>query len=110
MLGFAVVAVLVNGDPIDGLTVPVRAVGIAFVMLHVNAFVENLAKAHCDRLQDAEQTIEKRRTEIWIVNEVVGDAVDVPGNAYRIDETENQHRPKRYARNKIKHPEKVNAM
>ena len=48
MLGFAVVAVFVNGDPIDGLTVFVRTVGISLVMLHVNAFVENLAKADCD--------------------------------------------------------------
>ena len=48
--------------------------------------------------------------EIGVVNEIVRDAVDIPGNAYRIDETENEHHPKRYAREKIKHPEEVNAM
>ena len=44
------------------------------------------------------------------MNEIVGNAVDIPGDAYRIDKTENQHHPKRHARKKIKHPEKVNAM
>src|SRR5262249_21693653 len=88
-LRFAVVTVFVNGDPIDGLTVLVGTVSISFVMLHVNAFVENLTEADRDRLQDAKQTIDKRRTEIRIVNEIVGDTVDVPRNAHRIDETEN---------------------
>ena len=54
MLGFAVMAVFVNRNPIDGVTVLVRPVGVSFVMLHVNAFVENLTKADCDRFQDAE--------------------------------------------------------
>ena len=44
------------------------------------------------------------------MDEVVGDPVDVPGNAYRIDETENYHGPKRHARKKIKHPEEVSAV
>jgi len=42
MLGFPVVTVFVNRNPIDGLTVLVRPVGIPLVMLHVNAFVKNL--------------------------------------------------------------------
>jgi len=48
--------------------------------------------------------------EIWIVNEVVGNAVDVPGNADGIDETEDQHHPKRRAREKIKHAEEISAV
>jgi len=44
------------------------------------------------------------------VNEVVGDAVDVPGNAHGIDETENQHDPERDAREKVKHAEEVEAV
>jgi hypothetical protein len=80
------------------------------VMLHMNAFVEDLAKANGDRFHDTEQTIEQRRSEVRIVNEIVRYAVDVPGDAHRIDETENQHHPKRYAWEKIKHPEEVNAM
>src|SRR5262249_33046854 len=43
-------------------------------------------------------------------NEVVGNAVDVPRNADRINKTENQHHPERCAREKIKHAEEVNAV
>jgi malonyl CoA-acyl carrier protein transacylase len=79
-------------------------------MLHVNAFVEDLAKADRDGFQDAEQTIEQRGTEVRIVNEVVENAVDVSGNADRIDKTENEHDPKGDARKKIKHAEEVSAV
>ena len=48
MFRFALVTVLVNRDPIDRLTVVVGAVGVPFVMLQVNAFVEDLAKADRD--------------------------------------------------------------
>ena len=48
--------------------------------------------------------------EIGVVNEIVRDAVDIPGNAYRIDESQNHHDPKRNTREKIKHPEEVNAV
>src|SRR5206468_5394110 len=110
MFRFALITVLVNRDPIDCLTVIVRPVGVSLVMLHVNAFVEDLAKADRDRLKDTEQAIEPRRTEVRIVNEVVGNTVDVPGNADRIDKTENEHDPKRDARKKKKHAEEVGAV
>ena len=56
-------------------------IGVSLVVLHVNALVENLAEPNGDRFHDAEQAIQQRRAEIRIVNEVVGNAVDVPGNA-----------------------------
>src|SRR5881392_3646616 len=40
----------------------------------------------------------------------MGNAVDVPRDADRIDKTEDQHDPERDAREKIKHPEEVNAV
>src|SRR5262249_34987085 len=70
----------------------------------------NLAETDCDRFQDAEQTIEQWRTEVGIVNEIVRHAVDVPGNAHRIDKPKNQHHPKRHARKKIKHAEEISAV
>ena len=76
----------------------------------MNAFVEDLAETDRDRFHDTEQTIEQWRTEVGIVNEIVRHAIDVPGNAYRIDETENYHDPKRRARKKIKHAEEINAV
>ena len=81
MLGLAVVPVFVNRNPIDRLAVFVRSVGISLVMLHMDAFIENLTEADGDRFQNAEQAIKQRRTEIGIVNEVVGDAINVPRDA-----------------------------
>ena len=45
MLGFTFVTVFVNRNPIDCPTVLVGPIGVSLVMLHVNAFVEDLAKA-----------------------------------------------------------------
>ncbi len=44
------------------------------------------------------------------MNEVVGNTVDVPGNADRIDKTENEHDPKRDARKKKERAEEVSAV
>src|SRR5205814_9690054 len=98
MLGFTFFTVFVNRDPIDGLTVIVRPVGVSLVMLHVNAFIEDLAEADRDRLKNAEQTIEQRPTEVRIVNEVVGNIVNVAGYADRVAKTENEHELKWDAR------------
>ena len=110
MLGLAVVPVFVNRNPIDRLAVFVRAVGISLVMLHMDAFIENLTEADGDRFQNAEQAIKQRRTEIGIVNEVVGNAVDVPGNANRVDESKDEHEPKRDSREQIEHSKKERAV
>jgi len=40
----------------------------------------------------------------------VGNAVDVPGNAHRVDKTENEHDPQRNAQEKIEHAEEVSAV
>ena len=110
MLGFTVIAVLVNRKPIDRLAFFVRPVGVSFVMLHVNAIVEGLAEADGDRFEKREETIEQRRSEIGIVNEVVRDAVDVPRDADGIEEAEDQHHPERDSREKKEQSEEIGAM
>src|SRR5436190_2001764 len=50
------------------------------------------------------------RAKIGVVNEVVRDAVDVPGNADRIDESENQHDPERRVREQEEHPKEIGEM
>src|SRR6266567_5405066 len=79
-------------------------------MLHVDAFIEDLAEADRDRLQDAKQSIQQGRAKIGIVNEIVRNTVDVPGNADRVNKTEGQHSPKWETREKVKHPEEVGAV
>ena len=54
MFRFTIMAMLVNGNPIDRVTVFVGAVGVAFMVLHVNALVKNLPEANRDRFHDAE--------------------------------------------------------
>ena len=44
------------------------------------------------------------------MNKVVGNAVDVPRNADRINKTENQHDPERDAREKVKHAKEIGAV
>src|SRR5947207_3213241 len=79
-------------------------------MLEVDAFIKDLAEAEGDRLHDTEQSIQRRRTEIAIVNEVMRDAIDVPRDADGVDQTRNDHDPKRHARKKVEHPEEVEEM
>src|SRR5947207_5855347 len=110
MFGFAVMPMLVDRKPIDGVAVFVRPVRVSLVMLHVNAIVEGLAKADCDRLEKGKEAVEEWRTEIGVVNEIVGDAIDVPGNADGIKESEDKHHPERHAREKEEHPEEIGAV
>jgi len=95
MFGFTVVAMLIDRNPIDSFTSLIWSVGIAFVMLHVNTFVENLAKPDRYRFQNAKKTIEQQRTKVRVMNEIVRYAVDVPqGNT----------------REQIEHGKEVNAV
>ena len=57
VLRVSVVAMLVNRNPVHRLSVFVGQIRIALVMLHVDAFVKDLAETDRDRLQDAEQSI-----------------------------------------------------
>ena len=54
MFRFTVMAVLVNRNPIDRVTMIVGSVGVALVMLHVNALVKDLTEANRNRFHDAE--------------------------------------------------------
>ena len=54
MFRFTVMAVFINRNPIDGLAMIVGPVGVALVMLHMNALVKNLAEANSNRFHDAE--------------------------------------------------------
>src|SRR6266536_221697 len=56
VLRFAVVTMFVDRNPINSFTRIIWAVRITFVMLHMNAFVKNLAKPDRDRFHDAKQT------------------------------------------------------
>jgi hypothetical protein len=44
------------------------------------------------------------------VNEIVRNAVDIPGNANRVDEAEKQHQPEWHLRKYPEHSEEVEAV
>ena len=54
MLRFTVMAVFVDRNPIDRVTMIVGPIGVALVMLHVNALIKNLAEPDRNRFHDAE--------------------------------------------------------
>src|SRR5256885_7986881 len=81
MLRLTVVPMFVNRNPINRFAFFVRPIGVALVMLHVDAVVKDLAEPDADRFENAEEPVEDWPPEIGVVNEVVRDAVDVPGNA-----------------------------
>ena len=60
-----------------------------------------------DRLDDSEKAIQQRRTEKWIVNEVVPDAIDVGVHHQRINESQTEHDPKRCVREKEEEREEI---
>lgn len=59
MLGLPFVTMLVERNPIDGFAMGVRPVGVALVMLHMDACVKHLAEPDGDGFQDAEQAVEQ---------------------------------------------------
>jgi hypothetical protein len=87
VLGFALVAMPVNGNEVHSVTVGVRTIAVSLVVLVMKHLVELLRKAHCHGQNPAEDPIQGRRLEIGIVNEIVGDAIDIPGDADGINES-----------------------
>src|ERR1700736_6918014 len=79
-------------------------------MLHVNAVVHRLRETAPDRLGDSKKAVQDFGTEKWIVNEIMGGAVDVRVDHQRINEAEDQHHPERRIGIQKEQPEKVGEM
>src|SRR5205823_1498152 len=94
ILGLPIMPVLVDRERITRAAVSVGKIGIPFVVILVDLLVEDLREADGDRFEHAEAAIENVTLEVGIVQEVVRDTVDVPGNADRPDESKgNEHPP-----------------
>ena len=79
-------------------------------MLHVDGVVVSLRKTARDGLSNAEETIEERRAKERIVDEVMGQAVDVGIHHERINEAHDEHHPERRVRIKKKHRQEIGEM
>ena len=110
VLGFAVMAVPVDRQPIDRVAVLILPIRIALMMLHVDDVVIGLRKTAGDGLGDPKKPIEELRTEERVMNEVVTDAVDVGVDHQRINESQDQHDPERRVREKEVEAEQIGEM
>ncbi len=91
--GLVIVAVAVDGGPVDGVAVLADAVAIAAVVAGVDGVVANLREAEGERLHEGKKAIKKRRTEKRVMDEVVADAVDVPADAAGVGEAHADEEP-----------------
>ena len=86
-------AVAIDRERVDGFAFGVLAVTIAAMMAHVHVFIKGLRKAERQGFHQAESPVQPVRAEIGIVQEIVGNAVDVPGNADGVDHRHGDQQP-----------------
>jgi hypothetical protein len=76
----------IDRNPVDRIAAFDGLVAVAHVMTAMNAIVKHLREATVSRFEEAEDPVQQRRIEISVVDEIVGDAVDVPGDAEGISD------------------------
>ena len=59
----------------------------------MDQMIELLRIAHCYRQQPAEEAVGRFPFEVGVVNEIVGNTIDIPRNANGIDQSQDQHDP-----------------
>ena len=95
VLGFAIVTTAIDRQPIDSLPFLVGSIAVPHMVPMMHVFVKRLGESKRHRFQQREHPIQWTPTEIRVVDEVVRDPVDVPGDANRVDESHaNQHPPR----------------
>ena len=77
----AIVSMAIDRNPIMAIAVLVWPVAISHVVPMMHIFVKRLGNSQRHRQHDTEQPIQNSRGEIGVMNVVVRDPVDVPGNA-----------------------------
>jgi hypothetical protein len=79
------VSVAIDRNPIVAIPVLIRSVAITHMMPVMNVFVKRLGNPKSHGQHDTVQPIEYPRDKIGVMNMVVRDSVDVPGNAHGVD-------------------------
>jgi len=93
VLGFAIVPMAVNRQPINRVPFLIGLVTVPHVMSMMHVLIECLGEPERDRFQNGEHPIQRAPTEIRVVNEVVRDPVDVPGDADGVDDSHAKQDP-----------------
>ncbi len=107
ILRFALVAVPIDGKPVDGFARFVEAIGVAFVMLRVHRIIIGLRKAARDRLTQTEEPVEQRLPEKGIMDKIVPHPIDVGVHHQGVNKAEEKHQPKRRMRIEKEHSQKI---
>ena len=90
---FAIVSMSVNRQPVYGIAIIIRPVAVPHVMPVMHVFVECLGEPERERLHQTEYSIQGAPFEIGVVQEIVRDPIDVPGDADRVDDPHAHQRP-----------------
>jgi hypothetical protein len=99
----AIVAVSIDGNPVMRMSLLIGTVAVAHMVPVMHVFVERLRNSQCHRFHDAEQPIQNPGFEEWVMDEVVRNPVDIPGNADGINQAHaNQDPPRRIRKHKEK--------
>jgi hypothetical protein len=83
---FVIMTMAIDRQPIDGVSMFVAPVAVSHVMAMMNVLVKSLGKAEAKRLYNPKNTIERSPREIGVVQEIMRDPIDIPGDAYRVDD------------------------
>ncbi len=96
-------AMAIDRQPVDRVSVFILPIAIPHMVTVMNVFVKGLGKTHAKRFHQTENTIEGSPREIGVVQEIVGNPIDVPGNADRVDNShEDDYPPRSNGKNREK--------
>jgi hypothetical protein len=87
VLRLTVMAVSIDRNPVVRVSVLIGPVAIPHMVPVMNMLVERLRNPKRYRFHDAEKSIKDSRFKERIMDEVVRDTVDIPGHAYRINQS-----------------------
>jgi hypothetical protein len=94
VLCLAIVTVPVDRQPIHRLPFFIGSVAVPHVVPMMDILIKCLRESERDGFHDGKHPIQRTPTEIGVVNKVVRNPVDVPGNANGVEESQaNQHPP-----------------
>jgi len=93
----------IDRQPVDRVSGFILPIAIPHMVTVMNVFVKGLGKTNAKRFHQTENTIEGSPREIGVVQEIVGNPIDVPGNADRVDNShEDDYPPRSNGKNREK--------
>ncbi len=105
-----ILAIAINREPINGIAGFILNITIAHVVTHMHAVIKGLGKPNGQGFNQAKEPVEEAGGEIGVVDKVVRDAVDIPGDADGIHRAHEQQQPPRGMRKHQEHGDDIGQM